>query len=53
MQRINNFDLANKFIDEKVDEIRQQVGNKKVLERTLERFQKAKIIDAIIFVTAD
>ena len=31
MQRINNFDLANKFIDEKVDEIRQQVGDKKVL----------------------
>ena len=31
MERITNFDLANKFIDEQVKEIRAQVGNKKVL----------------------
>ncbi|MBP3300148.1 MAG: glutamine-hydrolyzing GMP synthase [Clostridia bacterium] len=31
MARINNFELANKFIDEKVAEIRKQVGDKKVL----------------------
>jgi len=31
MERIVNFDLANKFIDEQVAEIRAQVGNKKVL----------------------
>ena len=31
MQRINNFDLANTFIDEQIRLIRQQVGNKKVL----------------------
>lgn len=29
------------------------VGNKKVIERTLERFQKTKVVDAIIVVTAD
>ena len=29
------------------------VGNKKVIERTLERFQETKIIDAIVVVTAD
>ena len=31
MERITNFDLANKFIDEQVAEIRAQVGDKKVL----------------------
>ncbi len=31
MARINNFDLANAFIDEQVELIRQQVGDKKVL----------------------
>ncbi|MBQ8426917.1 MAG: glutamine-hydrolyzing GMP synthase [Clostridia bacterium] len=31
MARINNFELANKFIDEQVAEIRAQVGDKKVL----------------------
>jgi GMP synthase (glutamine-hydrolysing) len=31
MQRIVNFDLANAFIDEQVELIRKQVGNKKVL----------------------
>ena len=31
MKRINNFDLANAFIDEQVAEIRAQVGSKKVL----------------------
>ena len=31
MERIVNFDLANKFIDEQVKEIRAQVGDKKVL----------------------
>ena len=31
MERITNFDLANKFIDEQVSLVRQQVGNKKVL----------------------
>ena len=31
MERITNFDLANAFIDAQVAEIRQQVGNKKVL----------------------
>ena len=31
MERINNFELANKFIDEQVDKIRKQVGDKKVL----------------------
>ena len=27
MERITNFDLANKFIDEQVAEIRKQVGS--------------------------
>ncbi|MBQ8393927.1 MAG: glutamine-hydrolyzing GMP synthase [Clostridia bacterium] len=31
MKRITDFDLANKFIDEQVAEIRAQVGDKKVL----------------------
>ena len=31
MQRINNFELANAFIDEQVKLVREQVGNKKVL----------------------
>ena len=31
MQRITNFDLANKFIDEQVAEIREQVKSDKVL----------------------
>ena len=31
MERITNFELANKFIDEQVSEIREQVGDKKVL----------------------
>ena len=31
MQRITNFDLANAFIDEQIKEIRNQVGDKKVL----------------------
>ena len=31
MQRINNFELANAFIDEQVRNVREQVGNKKVL----------------------
>ena len=31
MQRITNFELANAFIDEQVKEIREQVGDKKVL----------------------
>ena len=31
MQRINNFELANSFIDEQVRLVREQVGNKKVL----------------------
>ena len=31
MERIVNFELANKFIDEQVKEIRKQVGNGKVL----------------------
>ena len=31
MQRITNFELANKFIDEQIKEIRAQVGDKKVL----------------------
>ncbi len=31
MERITNFELANKFIDEQVKEIRAQVGDKKVL----------------------
>ena len=31
MQRINNFELANVFIDEQVRNVREQVGNKKVL----------------------
>ncbi|MBO5210893.1 MAG: glutamine-hydrolyzing GMP synthase [Clostridia bacterium] len=31
MQRITNFELANAFIDEQIKEIREQVGDKKVL----------------------
>ena len=31
MERINNFELANRFIDEQVAKIRAQVGDKKVL----------------------
>ncbi len=31
MERITNFDLANKFIDEQVEAVRAQVGDKKVL----------------------
>ena len=31
MQRITNFDLANAFIDQQIQEIRAQVGDKKVL----------------------
>ena len=31
MERITNFDLANAFIDEQIKEIREQVGDKKVL----------------------
>ena len=31
MKRINNFELANAFIDEQVKLVREQVGNKKVL----------------------
>ncbi len=31
MERITNFDLANAFIEEQVEEIRAQVGDKKVL----------------------
>ena len=31
MQRINNFELANAFIDEQVNLVRKQVGDKKVL----------------------
>ena len=31
MQRINNFELANAFIDEQIKEIRAQVGQRKVL----------------------
>lgn len=31
MQRITNFELANKFIDEQINEVRAQVGDKKVL----------------------
>ena len=31
MQRINNFELANAFIDEQIKLVRDQVGNKKVL----------------------
>ncbi len=31
MARINNFELANAFIDEQIKEIRNQVGDKKVL----------------------
>ena len=31
MERITNFELANKFIDEQVAAVRAQVGNKKVL----------------------
>ena len=31
MARITNFELANAFIDQQVDEIRQQVGDQKVL----------------------
>lgn len=31
MQRINNFALANAFIEEQVKEIRAQVGDQKVL----------------------
>ena len=31
MKRINTFELANEFIDEQVKEIREQVGDKKVL----------------------
>ena len=31
MERINNFELANKFIDEQVAKVRAQVGDKKVL----------------------
>ena len=31
MARIDNFELANKFIDEQIAEIRKQVGDKKVL----------------------
>ena len=31
MQRINNFELANAFIDEQIKLVREQVGNKKVL----------------------
>ena len=31
MARITNFDLANTFIDEQIQEIRAQVGDKKVL----------------------
>ena len=31
MERITNFELANKFIDEQVKLVREQVGNKKVL----------------------
>ena len=31
MERITNFELANAFIDEQVKEIREQVGDKKVL----------------------
>ena len=31
MERITNFELAQKFIDEQVAEVRAQVGDKKVL----------------------
>ena len=31
MERINNFELANKFIDEQIKEVKAQVGDKKVL----------------------
>ena len=31
MARINNFDLANEFIEAQVKEIRETVGDKKVL----------------------
>ncbi len=31
MERINTFELANKFIDEQIKEVRAQVGEKKVL----------------------
>ena len=31
MQRINNFELANAFIDEQIKLVREQVGSKKVL----------------------
>ena len=31
MERITNFELANKFIDEQVALVREQVGDKKVL----------------------
>ncbi len=31
MERITNFDLANKFIEEQIAEVRAQVGDKKVL----------------------
>ena len=31
MQRITNFELANAFIEEQVKEIRETVGDKKVL----------------------
>ena len=31
MARINNEELASRFIDQQVEEIREQVGDKKVL----------------------
>ena len=31
MERITNFELAQKFIDEQIAEVRAQVGDKKVL----------------------
>ena len=31
MERITNFDLANAFIDEQVELVRKQVGDKKCL----------------------
>ena len=31
MERITNFELAQKFIDEQITEVRAQVGDKKVL----------------------
>ena len=47
MARITNFELANAFIDQQVAQIRQQVGDKKVLLALSGEALKKAIEDAI------